>query len=801
MPIHARADTLGDVQMLDSVRARLRAMDPFRVDIALAALFVIATAIELSLLDSEGHSRAVTLTSGVLAMSGLAFRRRDALLAAALYSAPVLLQGFLDGFLTKNSTTPFVALMLLLYSVGRYAEGRRFAAAASVLTGAMVVTLFIEADFLPGDLVWAALLFGLPLLAGRALHSRALLQAELREKAAQAERDRIEQAHLAVEDERVRIAAELQELVANGLSAMVVQAEAVPRALAAGDSPRAGAALAAVETTGREALAEMRTLLGVLRRDGDAAKLAPQPGLARLEALAERSRESSLAVSLEVEGAPRPLPAGIDLTAYRVIEDALDAAGEQDAGRAEVLVRYTPRELQLQVIDDRVAGDSKRLGRPEGPGRPVRRAPARGRARRGRLPAEGGVTAGRGGLMRHRLRGLSERSWRTLDRLLVACVIVIATVDLATNSKAEGPLGISIAVMIGVALSFWWRRSRPFITVLGTLGGLLVMAIWLTPPPDMFTAVLVLVTAGYAAGRHTTARESKAALALGVTVVVVLSIIFDPSDIFFPVTFFWIIPWLAGRTIRHQTMLARELAEKAERAQHAREEDERRAIAIERSRIARELHDVLAHNLSVMVVQAAAARRVLDKDPARAIDVAALIERTGREALAEIRHLFGPMRRGDGEALSGPPSIARVGGLLRRARAAGLGVELRVLGDPVALPAGVDLTAYRIVQEALTNALKHAGSARASVTVSYEPNELVLSIEDDGEGPRDGYELSDAGSGQGLVGMRERAALYGGLLQAGRRRGGGFAVRARLPTRPLVPGAELSRTGSEGVPA
>ncbi len=403
--------------------------------------------------------------------------------------------------------------------------------------------------------------------------------------------------------------------------------------------------------------------------------------------------------------------------------------------------------------------------------------------------------------MRHRLRGLSERSWRTLDRLLVACVIVIATVDLATNSKAEGPLGISIAVMIGVALSFWWRRSRPFITVLGTLGGLLVMAIWLTPPPDMFTAVLVLVTAGYAAGRHTTARESKAALALGVTVVVVLSIIFDPSDIFFPVTFFWIIPWLAGRTIRHQTMLARELAEKAERAQHAREEDERRAIAIERSRIARELHDVLAHNLSVMVVQAAAARRVLDKDPARAIDVAALIERTGREALAEIRHLFGPMRRGDGEALSGPPSIARVGGLLRRARAAGLGVELRVLGDPVALPAGVDLTAYRIVQEALTNALKHAGSARASVTVSYEPNELVLSIEDDGEGPRDGYELSDAGSGQGLVGMRERAALYGGLLQAGRRRGGGFAVRARLPTRPLVPGAELSRTGSEGVPA
>jgi signal transduction histidine kinase len=403
--------------------------------------------------------------------------------------------------------------------------------------------------------------------------------------------------------------------------------------------------------------------------------------------------------------------------------------------------------------------------------------------------------------MRRRLRGLSERSWRTLDRLLVAALIAIATVDLATNSKAEGPLGISLAIMIGVALSFLWRRSRPFVTVLCTLGGLLVMAIWLTPPPDMFTAVLVLVTAGYAAGRHTTERESRFALALGITVIVVLSIIFDPNDIFFPVTFFWIIPWLAGRTIRHQTMLARELAEKAERAQHAREEDERRAIAIERSRIARELHDVLAHNLSVMVVQAAAGRRVLERQPERAIEAAELIERTGREALVELRHLFGPVRRGEGEDLSGPPSVARVDELARRAREAGLRVELRVSGDPVALPAGIDLTAYRIVQEALTNTLKHAGKARATVTVSYEPNELVLSIEDDGVGLRDGYELSEAGGGHGIVGMRERAALYGGLVQAGRGRGGGFAVRARLPTRPLVPGAELSRTSTGQVPA
>jgi signal transduction histidine kinase len=333
------------------------------------------------------------------------------------------------------------------------------------------------------------------------------------------------------------------------------------------------------------------------------------------------------------------------------------------------------------------------------------------------------------------------------------------------------------------------------------VGGLIVMSLWLTKPPDTFAAVLMLVSAAYAVGRHLPGRRSLYVLGVGTLAIVVLSVSFDPNDIFFPVTFFWALPWLAGRTIRNHTMLARELAEKAERAQHAREEEERRAIAVERGRIARELHDVLAHNLSVMVVQAAAARRVLDKNPLQAVEVASLIERTGREALAEIRQLFGPVRRGEGEALTGPPSIARVDELARRARAAGLRVELRVSGDPVALPAGIDLTAYRIVQEALTNSIKHARGAQARVLVSYEPNEVVLSIEDDGEAPRDGYELGESGGGHGLVGMRERAALYGGMVQAGRRRGGGFAVRARLPTRPLVPGAQPSQPGAGKVPA
>ncbi len=362
MPIHARADTLGGVQVVESVRNRIRAVDPFRVDVAIAVAFIVVAVVEFAYLDPEGHNRGVTVAAAVVALSGLAFRRRDALVAAVIFAIPTALQAFLDGYMTTNSTTPFVALLFLLYSIGRHAEGRRMRYALVLLIGGIVMALTGEGSWEgPSAVVWLSFLFGLPVVAGRALRSRVLLQAELRAKAEEAERDRAERAELAVEEERVRIASELQELVANGLSAMVVQAQAVPRAVEAGDTARAGTALAAVETTGREALTEMRTLLGVLRRGGDAAKLAPQPGLGRLEALADRSRERGLAVHLDLHGWRRALPAGVDLTAYRVLEDALDAAREHDAQEAEVFVRYRPRELQLQVTDDRSDGDSGQL--------------------------------------------------------------------------------------------------------------------------------------------------------------------------------------------------------------------------------------------------------------------------------------------------------------------------------------------------------------------------------------------------------------------------------------------------------
>jgi signal transduction histidine kinase len=248
------------------------------------------------------------------------------------------------------------------------------------------------------------------------------------------------------------------------------------------------------------------------------------------------------------------------------------------------------------------------------------------------------------------------------------------------------------------------------------------------------------------------------------------------GDLIFP-TIFGVLMWLAGRVVRSRAELTAELHEAAQVAHEQREADAARAVAEERRRIAREMHDVVAHSVSTMVIQAGGARRILARDPQRAIDAAALIERTGREALAEMRHLLGVLHAGDEAAALAPqPTLHELGALVERSRAAGLPVELHVSGEPGELPAGVDLAAYRVVQEALTNALKHGGG-HAEVGVEYGERELRLSIVDAG----DGAKLGVQSSGQGLRGMRERVRIIGGELHSGPRPGGGFEVRAQLP--------------------
>jgi signal transduction histidine kinase len=282
------------------------------------------------------------------------------------------------------------------------------------------------------------------------------------------------------------------------------------------------------------------------------------------------------------------------------------------------------------------------------------------------------------------------------------------------------------------------------------------------------------------AGAYTGGRATFVATALAAALWILVTAS-DPDGIYLGgLVFFGIVVWapfVVGRLIRARRQRETLLEDRAVVLEREREERARAAVAEERTRIARELHDVVAHAISVIILQGRGGRRLLHDDPDEARRAFDTIERTASQALAEMRKLLG-MLRADDEllALAPQPSLSGLDALAREVTNAGLPVELRIHGEPVELPAGVDLSAYRIVQEALTNALKHAGPARANVSVRYGDGELEIEVVDDGSAAGNGD-----GTGHGLLGIRERVNVYGGSFEAGHRTVGGYAVRARLP--------------------
>jgi signal transduction histidine kinase len=245
-----------------------------------------------------------------------------------------------------------------------------------------------------------------------------------------------------------------------------------------------------------------------------------------------------------------------------------------------------------------------------------------------------------------------------------------------------------------------------------------------------------------------------------------------------PIFAVFAVAWFVGDRIGARRAYLRELEERAVRLEREREEHARRAAAEEQARIARELHDIITHNVSVMTVQAAAAGDVFETQPDRAREALGSIESTGRDALTELRRLLGRVRPVDGSGPFAPlPGLARLEDLVVQVQAAGLRVDLTVDGEPRELPAAVDLSAYRIVQEALTNTLKHAQASTASVLVRYGAGEIEVEVVDDGRGPS----ANGAERGHGIIGMRERVALFGGELRVGPAHGRGFSVHARIP--------------------
>ena len=385
--------------------------------------------------------------------------------------------------------------------------------------------------------------------------------------------------------------------------------------------------------------------------------------------------------------------------------------------------------------------------------------------------------------MRSLWRRLGMASPLVRDRVAAAVLFVAAQIEVVHVGAGDAPLPLLMLAAAGYTLPFAIRRTRPLLAVVIVIASVVGESALLTDATRYFLPFLAAMLFSYGAGAYLDGRAAYAGLAImasGVLTVTMLSPSQIAGDYIFP-TVFAAITWLAGRAVRTRTRLTEELHEAAVREQEARELDAQRAASDERRRIAREMHDVVAHSVSVMVVQAGGARRILERDPERAVAAAAQIERTGREALAEMRRLLGVLHRDDDEhdARAPQPTMAGVGALVERAREAGQPVELHVEGERRSLPAGLDLAAFRVVQEGLTNALKYAEHAPTDVHVRWSARTLELEILDRGPGPA--RDRLGGDGGHGLVGMRERVKLYGGELEAGRRRGGGFRIRAKLP--------------------
>ncbi len=562
--------------------------------------------------------------------------------------------------------TGFVCLLVAAYALGRHAQGRDLIVAGAMCALAPGVAIGLhDADVASGAL--AVMLVLASVGVGRTVQDRVrlrmVLEAQARELDAAAEVGR-RASVLAV---RSGIAGECRRVVSERVGDMVVQTQGARR-LTATDPARATEMIASVEASGRDALDQMRRMLGVLRPgDEPVQRTAPAPA-----------------------------------TVAHATEGFIDPRGGTSLGR------YLPsadRWLTVAVVAVLLAESM------------TASAPGRG----------------------------------TTTALAAACA----------------------ACLIGGPLLA--RRSYPLTAAAVGWSAVCVMAsFW---PLPAFSLALVLALYSYSAGAYARNR-AWTGLVVGVAGVSVANLMSGTAqwgDYAFPVVLVG-LAWLGGAAVRQHTSMVSEVMERARQLEQARAARATAARVGERLRLARELHDVVAHTLMVMVVQAGAARRTLQSGRVGSFEALDVVEDAGRAALVELRRLLSLVESVK-DPLSPLPGMGQLSALVERTRAAGLRVDLRIGGRPHSLPGGLDLAAYRVVQEALTNVLRHADATRAWVCVDYQPDRLVLEIGDDGRARPPG---SCGRAGNGIVGMRERVRIHGGELVAGPQPAGGFLVSATI---------------------
>ncbi|KDQ67994.1 sensor histidine kinase [Streptomyces halstedii] len=381
--------------------------------------------------------------------------------------------------------------------------------------------------------------------------------------------------------------------------------------------------------------------------------------------------------------------------------------------------------------------------------------------------------------------------WAVVLLGLSGMSIVGAPVGSGRERVTAVPLAVALCVVVAL------RRRAPEKMLLLAIGTGLAQLL-LGVRPDVADFALLVITYTVASVGERWASRLALACCLGAAALSRLRWPQETDMDSWPQTVFvvvvltvpFVLAWVLGDSLRTRRAYFSQLEERAARLEREREAQSKVAVAAERARIARELHDVVAHNVSVMVVQADGAAYVMDASPDQARQALETISGTGRQALAEMRRLLGVLRTGDapesGEYVP-QPDVEQIEELVGKVRETGLAVDFRIEGTPRPLPSGVELTAYRIVQEALTNTRKHGGpDAGASVRLVYFDDGLGLLVEDDGRGAsHELYEDGGAdGAGHGMIGMRERVGMVGGTLDAGPRPGGGFRISALLPLKP-----------------
>jgi signal transduction histidine kinase len=371
----------------------------------------------------------------------------------------------------------------------------------------------------------------------------------------------------------------------------------------------------------------------------------------------------------------------------------------------------------------------------------------------------------------------------SLFDIALAAALVVLAISEVTFNHALAPRAGSYPIEIALAAAVAWRRAAPLAAAtIIAIGGVADAAIGVSPS-DPSIPMMTTVAVAYALVAHSPLRQAivgSVILIAGTTAQVVVAGQ-NISNLGFAFTFLAVI-WAIGRLVRLRTAQAVRAEVQVERLRNEQAERARTVAAAERARIARELHDVIAHSVSVMVVQAGAAQQVLRADPTAAERALGSVQSTGRQAIGELGQLLGVLREGGAElGLAPQPTLAELPALIADAESAGVPATFTTRGIPRPLPAGIELAVYRIVQEALTNTRKHAGGhARASVRLDYGTDDIVLDISDDGHATTEPHHVAN-GTGHGLIGMRERISTYGGTLTAGPSGARGFRVHARIP--------------------